>query len=159
MADGIARRIINHANWEAEGYRLLAMQWDCARNIDAAGIDAMYNRFGIDGNNDFQLESPLFEAKAGQRDEYDWNQGSTGLDNSVAFRTLDLASQLDPGLGAIVGADQQFIDFSNYWFNILGAQRSEFLRTNGIYETDFRPQNLSGAFVGRVCDYLASKGA
>ncbi len=159
VADGIARRIIGHPNWATEGYRMLTAQWDCSRNLNAAQIDAMYNRFGIDGNNDFQLESPVFEAKASQRDEYDWNQGSTGLDNSVAFRTLDLAAQQDPGLAAIVDADQLFVDFSNYWFNILGADRSAFLQANGIYETDFRPQNLGGGFVGRVCDYLASKGA
>ncbi|MGI9616136.1 MAG: hypothetical protein ACR2QO_24695 [Acidimicrobiales bacterium] len=159
VADGIARRIINHPNWASEGYRLLAVQWGCGGNAGAAGIDALYNRFGVDGNNDFQLESPVFEAQAGQRDEYDWNQGSTGLDDSVAFRTLDLAAQRDPGLDAVVSADQLFVDFSNYWFNTLGAERSEFLRVNGIYETDFRPQNLSGAFVGRVCNYLATNGA
>ena len=159
VADGISRRIINHPNWPSDGYRLLAVQWGCDGNVDAAGIDALYNRFGVDGNNDFQLESPVFEAQAGQRDEYDWNQGSTGLDDSVAFRTLDLAAQRDAGLDAVVSADQLFVDFSNYWFNTLGAERSEFLRVNGIYETDFRPQNLSGAFVGRVCDYLATNGA
>lgn len=157
VADGIARRIIGHPRWKTDGYRMLAVQWDCGRNVDAAGIDAMYNLFDIDGNNDFQLESLVFEANDDQRNEYDWNQGSTGLDNSVAFRTLDLAAQQDSALGAIIGSDQFFIDLSNYWFNILGAERSEFLRTNGIYDIDFRPQNLGGGFVGRVCDYLAMK--
>ncbi len=159
VADGIARRIIAHPNWATDGYRLLAVQWDCARSVDAAGVDAMYNRFGIDGNNDFQLESLAFEARADQRDEYDWNQGSTGLDNSVAFRTLDLAAQLDPALDAVVGGDQLFVDLSNAWFNILGAQRSTFLQTNGIYEIDFRPQNLGGGFVSRVCTYLETRGS
>ena len=159
VADGIARRIVNHPSWATDGYRLLAAQWDCAGRVDAAGIDALYNRFGVDGNNDFQLASPVFEAQAGQRDEYDWNQGSTGLDDSVAFRTLDLAAQRDPALDAIVGAEPLFVDFSNHWFHTLGAERSEFLRANGIYETDFRPQNLSGSFVRRVCDYLATQGA
>ena len=89
---------------------------------------------------------------------YDWNQGSTGLDDSVAFRTLDLAGRQDPVLAAIVGADRLFVDLSNAWFEVLGAQRSEFLRSNGIYDIDFRPQNLDGGFVGRVCDHLLSRG-
>ncbi len=157
VADGIARRILNHPSWPSEGYRLLAAQWGCGAGIDSAGLDALYNRFGIDGNNDFQLESLVSEALDGQRDEYGWNQGSTGLDKSVAFRTLDLAAQRDPGLEAIVSGNQLFVDFSNYWFNTLGAQRSEAIRVNGIYETDFRPQNLSGGLVGQVCNYLAGR--
>lgn len=158
VADGIARRIVTHPSWGTDGYRLLASQWDCGRRNDSASIDALYNLFGIDGNNDFQLESPVFEAKDDQRNEYDWNQGSTGLDDSVAFRTLDLAADLDPELGAVVNANQLFVDFSNYWFNILGAERAEFVRNYGIYEIDFRPQNLGGGFVGQVCNYLATNG-
>ena len=158
VADGIARRLLGHPRWPSDGYRLLAMQWGCG-GVDAAELDATYNLFGVDGNNDFQLESPVFAGQDAPRDEYDWNQGSTGLDLSVAFRTLDLAARQDPALAAIVGADQQFVDLSNQWFNILGASRVDFLRANGIYETDFRPQNLSGDLVRSVCDHLAGEGA
>jgi len=159
VADGLARRIIGHPNWESDGHHLMAMQWRCDGRYDPASRDALYNRFGIDGNNDFRLESPVFEARADQRDEYDWNQGSTGLDRSVAFRTLDLAARQDRELAAIVESDRLFVDLSNAWFGVLGAERSAFLRSNGIYEIDFRPQNLGGGFVSQVCAHLEGKGA
>ncbi len=159
VADGLARRIIGHPNWESDGHHLMAMQWRCDGRYDPASRDALYNRFGIDGNNDFQLESPVFEATADQRDEYDWNQGSTGLDRSVAFRTLDLAARQDRELAAIVESDRLFVELSNAWFGVLGAERSAFLRSNGIYEIDFRPQNLGGGLVSQVCAHLKGKGA
>lgn len=159
VADGLARRIIGHPDWASDGHRLMAMQWGCGGSDTPAARDALYNRFGLDGNNDFQLESPVFEAAAGQRDEYDWNQGSTGLDRSVAFRTLDLAARQDRGLAAIVEGDRLFVDLSNAWFDVLGAERAAFLRSNGIYEIDFRPQNLGGGFVSQVCAHLESKGS
>ncbi|MEM9563058.1 MAG: hypothetical protein AAGA93_10590 [Actinomycetota bacterium] len=159
VADGLARRIVNHPSWATDGNRLLAMQWRCDGRYDPAGRDALYNRFGIDGTNDFQLQSPVFDATAAQRDEYDWNQGSTGLDDSVAFRTLDLAAERDPALEAILAAEPLFVTLSNAWFGVLGAERSEFLRVNGLYEVDFRPQNLSGGFVARVCAHLERTGA
>ncbi len=159
VADGLARRLLAHPNWERDGHQLLAMQWRCDGRSDPAQRDALYNRFGIDGTNDFQLESPVFEATTDQRNEYDWNQGSTGLDDSVAFRTLDLAAERDPTLRAIVESGPLFGELSYAWFDVLGAARADFLRINGIDEIDFRPQNLRGGFVSQVCAHLESQGA
>ena len=153
VADGIARRIVGHPRWAVDGRRLLAAQWGCGAT-GAAELDRLYNRFDVDGNNDFRLATLAFEPGASGWQEYDWNQGSTGLEDSVAFRTLDLAARRDPALAAIVDADQLFNRLSTDWFDVLGADRSAFLRSNGLDTIDFRPQNLSDAFVARVCDHL-----
>jgi len=89
-------------------------------------------------------------------DGLSWNQGSTGLADVVAFRTLDVVGQSDANLARIVTGDSKFDLWDEVWFDLRGGARALWLKNGMQLSTrDFRPQNLT--FGGAVCDYVKGK--
>ena len=126
-----ALRLIRKERWD-----LLAGTWCGARDIAYGAL----SRLGLDSRNDLDIGHILGEASA----NVDWNQGSTGLLDILAFLVLDEALPASPSLvRATSGFEEKRRMLMNAWWTIRDEERRGFLKDAfDLKEYDLRPQEL-----------------
>ena len=155
-ADGMTTRMMASPEWENVCYDLLQAQW-CGGSID--DLVRLYGRLGLNGPNDFQLAQPIAESTGTGYDTFGWNQGSTGLDDVVAFRVLDRVAATDSALSdTLASVEPKRSDWIAYWFELRGEARREWLAGEfDLYDYDLRPQELIPRARGPLCAYLENR--
>lgn len=151
-ADGLVTRMMATDDWDSKKYDIVRGEW-CGGA--AEGAEEVMEALGLDGPNDFQLHSPIFEATAQGYDAFGFNQGSTGLVDVVVFRVIDNIARVDPEMAAALSAiEPRRTEWTTQWFELRGDARDAWLREFDLYESDLRPQELLPAAASDMCAYL-----
>lgn len=154
-ADGLVTRMMAADDWDLKKYEIVRGEW-CGGTAESA--EEVMEAIGLDGPNDFQLHSPIFEATAEGYEAFGFNQGSTGLVDVVVFRVLDHIARVDPEMaGALRAVEPTRTEWTTQWFELRGDARDAWLREFDLYESDLRPQELLPAAAEEMCAYLESR--
>lgn len=142
-------------DWDTKRYDIVRGAW-CGE--DGVSADDSMRGLGLDGANDFQLHSPIFEADGEGYEAFSYNQGSTGLRDVVVFRVIDMIVRTDPEMAAALAAvEPKRTDWITHWFELRGDARDAWLQDFDLYEWDLRPQELLPAAEADMCAYLQSR--
>ncbi|MEM6989297.1 MAG: hypothetical protein AAF721_02330 [Myxococcota bacterium] len=151
-ADGLVTRMMKAEDWDTKKYDIVSEAW-CGGERGKS-----LRALGLDGANDFQLHSPIFETGGDQYSEFGYNQGSTGLIDVVVFRVINAIARTDPEMAASLAAvEPTRTDWTEHWFDLRGDAREAWLQDFDLYAWDLRPQELLPAAAADMCAYLQSR--
>lgn len=155
QADGLVTRMMAADDWDTRKYDIVSGKWCDGTN---GSPEDVMRGLGLDGSNDFQLHSPIFEASGDGYEEFDFNQGSTGLLDVVVFRVIDRIVSTDPEMAeALSAVEPRRTEWITHWFDLRGDAREAWIGEFDLYEWDLRPQELLPAARADMCAYLDNR--